>query len=75
MKISKAKTSNYDKMTGSGIAYEIQATLEQINKAIGIENPTARAELAEKDRTQLKAIAAELETVLKRSRWIMAGRY
>lgn len=70
MTIHKAKASNYNSVRSECIGTEIY---DMTNK---IYHDVARVtNWYDKDRTQLKAIAAELETVCKRLDYILEGRY
>ena len=78
MKIYPAKPSNYIKVCNEGIVSYIKDYATVINNAVNPEktdNNTPVKNLSECDKTQLKAIAAELETVVKRLEWILYGRY
>lgn len=70
MTIHKAKASDYNSVRSEYICTEIY---DMTNK---IYHDVAKVtNWQEKDRTQLKAIAAELETVCKRLDYILEGRY
>lgn len=71
MKIIPAKASSYTSVTESGIVNYIVDYARE-NKILIDEN---NDRLRECDKTQLKAIAAELETVHKRLEYIIKGRY
>lgn len=82
MKINKAKTSNYDLVTSECIydyireyANYIYLSVEPQEDKTGNSYKNKREQFAKIDRTQLKAIAAELETVQKRLKWILHGQY
>lgn len=71
MKIYPAKASNYTNVTPSCIVdYIVDYARE--NKTLVDEN---NDKLRACDKAQLKAIAAELETVKKRLEWLVNGRY
>ena len=80
MKIHKAKASNYDSVDSKWIADYIQeyayAIHNKVNNTMtkdgGIQ---ANERLIKANRTQLKAIAVDLETALKRLEWILEGKY
>lgn len=69
MVINKAKASSYNDMTGKAIAYDARFNLGSINHMMADERIDCI------DRTQLKAIAAELETVQKRLKYCLYGQY
>ena len=72
MKINKVKSSDYDTVKRDCIARYIKDYAYVIyTKLDNISDDT----LAEKDRTELKQIAAELETVKKRIEYMTEGRY
>lgn len=79
MKIYPTKASSYTQVRPDAIAYDIQVTAaaicEKVNSCNGLERAANRKILSECDKTQLKAIAAELSTVEKRLDWILEGRY
>jgi hypothetical protein len=78
MTIKKAKTSNYDTVTTRNIVDYIQRYAADIDKTVNpckADNSIIKTELANCNKTQLKAIAAELETVQKRLTWILYGQY
>lgn len=80
MKIHKTKTGSYNSVDTEYIASYIQtyayAIDKKVNNAID-ENgkilPNKR--LMKANRTQLKSIAAELETICKRLNYIIDGEY
>ena len=74
MKINKAKTSNYDQINNAALVDYIQDYALTIFDNVSVGNEQVKKQLASCDRTQLKAIAAELETVQKRLNWILYGR-
>lgn len=69
MTIREAKASNYNTVKTPCIVSYIEEYLQKINDL------TTKNDLTKKDRTQLKTIAAELETVAKRLDYICNGRY
>lgn len=71
MKIYPAKSSNYTKVTPSCIVDYIVDYVRENKTLVDENNDKLRA----CDRTQLKAIVAELETVNKRLEWLINGRY
>ena len=71
MKINKASASGYDSVDNKNIVRYISKYAAHIYGMIYADN----GELESKDRTQLKAIAAELETVQQRLDWILHGQY
>ena len=80
MTINKEKPSNYNTCTPSAIAYDIQVSSVAIAQRLGYNtqsvDPCAmQRRLKDCNKTQLKAIAAELRTVEKRLEWILEGRY
>lgn len=80
MKINKAKASEYDTVGSEWIANYIQEYAYKIFYMVNNvtdENGSIQANerLINSDRSQLKAIASELETVLKRLNWVLEGKY
>ena len=75
MTIHKASASNYDKVRAESIVDYIQRYTMQIQDDINNGTCGNGKQLSDCDRTQLKAIAAELETVKKRLDYILYGRY
>jgi len=78
MTIHKAKTSNYDSVTPRWIVNYIQRYAADINATVNpgkADNSAMITRLSGHNKTQLKAIAAELETVQKRLAWILHGQY
>ena len=78
MKIIKAKTSSYDRVTPRWIVDYIQRYAADINATVNpgeADNSAMITRLSGCDKTQLKAIAAELETVQKRLAYILHGQY
>ena len=74
MEIHKAKASSYTSTNADGVARYIQDYAQTINDYVnGICGDGDK--LAECNKTQLNAIAAELETVKKRLDYILHGRY
>lgn len=71
MKIYPAKASNYTKVTPACIVDYIVDYVRENKTLVDENNDRLRA----CDKTQLKAIAAELETVNKRLEWLVNGRY
>lgn len=82
MKINQAKTTNYNGVSSICILDYIREYTDRIRQEVEpVEDTTGNAYKAIKDkfekadRTQLKAIAAELETVCKRLDYMLYGRY
>lgn len=82
MEIHKAKSSSYNSVDSKSIYDYIRLYANDIYNAVEPkEDDTGNAYKAMQecflncDRTQLKAIAAELETVKKRFDYILHGRY
>ena len=82
MNIHKAKTSSYDSVTNNGIYHYIRQYANQIIKEVepaedgsGNDYKSKQAQFDKANRTQLKAIAAELETITKRLDYMLHGRY
>lgn len=71
MKINKAKASNYDRVMTKCIVDYIVDYARKSKTIIDDNNDKLRT----CDRTQLKAIASELETICKRLDYILEGRY
>ena len=69
MKIYKAKASEYASVKPEFVVYYIRQYTDKIAQAV------QSGELQNKNKTQLNAIAAELETVCKRLDYILGGRY
>lgn len=70
MKIQKRKSSEYNTVNTAAICRYIQEYSGKIESMIQNE-----AQLENVNRTTLKAVAAELETVLKRLEYSMNGKY
>lgn len=77
MVIHKAKSSSYDSVKTEAIVSYIQDYATDIFNAVYPQNANneIKRQLANCNRTQLKAIAAELETVQKRLVYILQGEY
>lgn len=83
MKINKASPNSYNDVARHWVADYIQGYAYKIHYIVNENGDTMRSSgdtkantrLKNADKTQLKAIAAELETVLKRLEYIMEGRY
>lgn len=80
MTIHKEKASAFTTCTPSAIAYDIQVSAAAIAQKIGyntvpVDGYAMQRRLKECNKTQLKAIAAELRTVEKRLDWILDGKY
>lgn len=82
MTIHKAKSSAYDSVSNDGIyhyirqyANKIYSEVEPIEDGTGNSYKSKREQFEQCNRTQLKAIAAELETVCKRLDYITKGTY
>ncbi len=71
MRINKASASGYNAVDNKNLVRYISEYTAHIYGIVYSKN----GELENKNRTQLKAIAAELETVKKRLEWIVNGRY
>ena len=81
MKIHEAKASCYDSVVSECVydymrkyVTEIYNTLEPVEDGTGNSYKEKQKHFASKDRTQLKAIAASLETICKRLD-AMEGKY
>lgn len=82
MTIHKAKSSAYDSVTNNGIYHYIRQYANQIIKEVepaedgsGNDYKAKQSQFDRANRTQLKAIAAELETIVKRLDYTLHGRY
>lgn len=75
MTIHKTSPSAYATVTPASIAYDIQVSAAYIAELVTPGSKDTQAQLAACNKTQLKAIAAELDTVQKRLEWIMKGVY
>lgn len=78
MKINKAETNSYNSVTPRRIVDYIQRYAADINATVNpdkADNSAMITKLSNCNKTQLKAIAAELETVQKRLEYILHGRY
>lgn len=71
MIIHKAKASDYNSVNTDSIVQYIDLYSTDIYNAVGAN----KQKLSDCDRTQLKAIVAELETVKKRLDYILHGKY
>ncbi len=71
MKINKASASGYNAVDNKNLVRYISEYTAHIYGIVYSKN----GELQDKNRTELKAIAAELETVKKRLEWLVNGRY
>lgn len=71
MKILPAKASSYTSVDSKNLVRYISEYTAHIYGIVYTKN----SELENKSRTELKAIAAELETVQKRLDWLVNGRY
>lgn len=71
MKITKAKASSYDSVNDENLVRYISEHAAHIYGLVYSNN----SDLVKKNRAQLKAIAAELETVRKRLDYIVNGNY
>lgn len=71
MAIYKAKSSSYATVTAAATADYIEDYSIQISSMI----QEHRERLQDCNKTQLNAIAAELETAHKRLAWILEGKY
>ena len=71
MKVKKASASGYNTVDNKNLVRYISEYTAHIYGIVYSKN----SELEDKNRTQLKAIAAELETVQKRLEWLVNGRY
>lgn len=69
MKINKAKASSYDAVKNECIVRYIE------EYTVNIAEYISRFDLENESRTELKAIASELETVVKRLQYICEGIY
>lgn len=78
MTINKVKSSSYNSVTPRWIVDYIQRYAADINATVNPDKPdnsAMKTRLSNCDKTQLKAIAAELETVQKRLAWILHNQY
>jgi uncharacterized protein YfkK (UPF0435 family) len=71
MRINKASASDYNSVDSKNLVRYISEYTAHIYGMVYSKN----SELENKSRTELKAIAAELETVKKRLAWILHGQY
>lgn len=71
MKINKASASGYNAVDNKNLVRYISEYTAHIYGIVYSKN----GELEDKNRTELKTIAAELETVKKRLEWLVNGRY
>ena len=71
MRINKASASGYNSVDNKNLVRYISEYTAHIYGLVYTKN----SELENKNRTELKAIAAELETVKKRLEWLINGRY
>jgi hypothetical protein len=71
MKINKASANSYDTVNNKNLVRYISEYTAHIYGLVYTKN----SELENKNRTELKAIAADLETVQKRLEYILNGRY
>lgn len=72
MTIHKATSSSYSTVNPRNVVRYINEYTEAINKHL---SKTEGKKLEDCNKTQLNAIAAELETVKKRLDYILYGRY
>ena len=82
MTIHKTKSSAYDSVSNDGIYHyirqyvnQIQSEVEPIEDGIGNSYKAKRKQFDNANRAQLKAIAAELETITRRLDYMLYGRY
>lgn len=82
MTIHPAKASEYNSVNSESIYDYIREYTEAIRQEVepaedrtGNAYKAIREKFSNVDRTQLKAIAAELETVTKRLKYILHGQY
>ena len=71
MKVNKASASGYNAVDNKNLVRYISEYTAHIYGIVYSKN----GELENKNRTELKAIAAELETVKKRLDYMLHGRY
>lgn len=71
MTIKKVSASGYNSVDNKNLVRYISEYTAHIYGLVYTKN----SELENKNRTELKAIAAELETVQKRLEYILHGRY
>ena len=71
MKINKASASGYNTVDNKNLVRYISEYTAHIYGIVYSKN----GDLEHKNRTELKAIAAELETVKKRLDYMLHGRY
>lgn len=74
MTIHKAKASDYSTVNVDGVTRYIQEYAQIINNHVNGVREEGKL-LSECNKTQLNAIAAELETVKKRLDYILYGKY
>lgn len=72
MTIHKEKSSSWDTVKSSAIVYHINRVSNEIHDMISSADKVGMEKC---DRTELKNIAAELDTVQKRLGFILHGRY
>jgi phosphoenolpyruvate-protein kinase (PTS system EI component) len=82
MKINESKASSYNDVSSECIydyirqyADAIRQEVEPAEDRTGNAYKAIREQFSKADRTQLKAIAAELETVTKRLAYMLYGKY
>ena len=73
MTIKKAKSSEYNKVNNKALANYIKDYSIDINQMVNHSLMPDKLESC--DRAQLKAIASELETVKKRLKYVLYGKY
>ena len=80
MTIKKESAASFTACTPSAIVYDIQVSAAAIAQKVGyniapLDGYIMKRRLQECNKSQLKAIAAELRTVEKRLAWILDGQY
>ena len=82
MTIHKAKISAYDSVSNNGIYHYIRQYVNQIQQEVepeedktGNSYKSKQKQFDNANRAQLKAIAAELETITRRLDYMLYGRY
>lgn len=73
MTIHKAKANSYASVTSENVARYIKEYSQKITE--NVNGAYYNGKLQQANKTQLNAIAAELETVCKRLDYILEGRY
>ena len=74
MTINKVKSSSYDTVSPKYIVEYIYQYSNEINDIL-TSGENIKTELSNNNKTQLKAIASELETIKKRLDYLVYGKY